>query len=97
MDGDYLVPDPQVEREFGVTSMTIWRWTRDPELGFPPAIQIKNRNYRSRQQLEAFKSRLLAEAIGSQFNDPHSTVMREAYEARRMRRMARRAARKQTA
>ena len=92
MEGDYLVPDPQVEREFGVTSMTIWRWTRDPELGFPPAIQIKNRNYRSRQQLEAFKSRLLAEAIGSRFDD-----LREAYEARRMRRMARRAARKQTA
>jgi hypothetical protein len=36
---DTLVPDPQVQKEFGVTAMSIWRWDRDPELiklGWPP-------------------------------------------------------------
>ena len=29
---DTLVPDPQVQKEFSVTAMSIWRWDRDPEL-----------------------------------------------------------------
>jgi hypothetical protein len=62
-DHDILVPGPQVEREFGVTSMTIWRWDRDSKLGFPPAIKINGRSYRSRLMLEAFKAKLLAEAM----------------------------------
>ena len=60
---DQLVPGPQVEREFGVTAMTIWRWDRNPDLGFPPAIKINGRTYRSRLMLEAFKQRLLAQAL----------------------------------
>jgi hypothetical protein len=58
-----LVPDPQVWGEFGVTSMTGWRWTNDPELGFPPPIKIRNRSYRSRRAIEEFKQRMLGEAI----------------------------------
>ena len=61
-DHDSLVPGPQVEREFGVTAMTIWRWERS-NLGFPPAIKINGRSYRSRLMLEAFKARLLARAM----------------------------------
>jgi hypothetical protein len=60
---DNLIPDPVVCAEFGVTAMTLWRWTRDTELNFPPAISIRNRNFRSRKQLEAFKARLLMKAI----------------------------------
>jgi hypothetical protein len=40
---DTLVPDPQVQKEFGVTAMSIWRWDRDPELiklGWPPPIRF---------------------------------------------------------
>jgi hypothetical protein len=91
---DYLVPDRQVWKEFGVTPMTGWRWTHDPELGFPPAIHINGRNYRSRQQLEAFKARLIAEALQSKSD---SAAMREAYGARRQRRRERSLKRKQTA
>jgi hypothetical protein len=29
---DTLVPDPEVQKEFGVTAMSIWRWDRDLEL-----------------------------------------------------------------
>jgi hypothetical protein len=36
---DTLVPDPLVWREFGITSMTGWRWSNDPDLGFPPGDQ----------------------------------------------------------
>jgi hypothetical protein len=60
---DNLIPDPVVCAEFGVTAMTLWRWTRDPDLNFPPAIAIRHRNFRSRQQLEAFKARMLSKAI----------------------------------
>jgi hypothetical protein len=60
---DDLVPDPVVQREFGVTNMTLYRWTRDPALGFPPPIKIHKRNYRSRRLLETFKQRLLREAV----------------------------------
>ena len=48
---DTLVPDPQVQKEFGVTAMSIWRWDRDPELiklGWPPPIRIRSRKFRSR-------------------------------------------------
>jgi hypothetical protein len=60
---DQLVPDPQVWREFGITSMTGWRWTRDPKLDFPPPVKIRNRCFRSRRQLEEFKERMMLAAI----------------------------------
>jgi predicted DNA-binding transcriptional regulator AlpA len=63
-DADYLIPDTLVQREFGgVSKMTFFRWTRDPTLNFPPPVRIKSRNYRSRQQLEAFKAKLLTAAL----------------------------------
>jgi hypothetical protein len=43
--------------------MSLWRWTRDTALNFPPPIAIRNRNFRSRKQLEAFKERMLRKAI----------------------------------
>jgi hypothetical protein len=58
-----LVPDPRVAEEFSVSLMTLWRWTRDPTLGFPPAIQIRRRNYRSRRALEEFRARLVQAAL----------------------------------
>jgi hypothetical protein len=57
-----LVPDPIVCAEFGISPMTLYRWTNDPALGFPPKIKIKTRNYRSRKALEAFKKRREAAA-----------------------------------
>jgi hypothetical protein len=58
-----LVPDRQVAKELGcVTLVTIWRWTRRPELGFPRAVKINRRNYRRRSDLEAFKQRVIGHA-----------------------------------
>jgi hypothetical protein len=61
---DTLVPDPQVCQEFGgITLKCLYDWTRDPALDFPAPIKVKNRNYRSRKALEAFKERMTQQAI----------------------------------
>ena len=63
---DTLVPDPQVQKEFSVTAMSIWRWDRDPELiklGWPPPIRIRSRKFRSRIALENFKRVMARRAI----------------------------------
>jgi hypothetical protein len=60
---DELVPDPEVCREFNVTAMTLWRWDHDVKLKFPPPVQIRRRNFRSRRQLELFKTQLMRKAL----------------------------------
>jgi hypothetical protein len=60
---DELVPDPQVWAEFNISSMTLYRWDRDPRLQFSPAIKIRNRNFRSRRALELFKQNLMRNAL----------------------------------
>jgi hypothetical protein len=60
---DELVPDPKVSREFGISSMTLWRWTHDAALKFPQPIKIRGRCFRSRRLLEEFKTKLLSDAI----------------------------------
>jgi hypothetical protein len=61
---DQLVPDPIVAKEFGgVSLMTLYRWTNDPKLGFPPPIKIRTKNFRSRRALEEFKARMMRGAI----------------------------------
>jgi len=62
---DRLVPDRLVCDEFSITPMTLWRWDNDPDLQFPSATKIRNRNYRSRRELEAFKARMLRRGIGT--------------------------------
>jgi hypothetical protein len=63
VDPDQFVPDPQVWREFNITEMTLHRWDNDEALGFPPKIKIRSRNFRSRAALEAFKAKMLRQAI----------------------------------
>lgn len=63
---DEFVPDPQVFAEFGISAMTGWRWDHDAELvelGWPPPIKIRSRNFRSRRALDKFKARLVRRAI----------------------------------
>lgn len=60
---DTLVPDPQVWKEFGISSMTGWRWTNDPDLKFPPPIKIRNRCFRSRRAIEEFKQHVVRASI----------------------------------
>jgi predicted DNA-binding transcriptional regulator AlpA len=70
---DQLVPDPEVCREFGITLMTLWRWDQDPNLGFPPKVKIRERNHRSRKQVEAFKRQLMQQALKHRHRHPAVT------------------------
>jgi hypothetical protein len=54
-DNDDLLPDPQVAKRYGVTSRTLYRWDEDPNLGFPAAVRIKKRKYRSLRKLREFE------------------------------------------
>jgi len=60
---DTFVPDVVVLQEFGITSMSLWRWDHDAALDFPPKIKIGGHNYRSRKALEVFKQRMQRTAI----------------------------------
>jgi hypothetical protein len=63
---DELVPDPRVARELGISLMGLWRRTHDPKQDFPPPVKVRNRNYRSRRLLEAYKQRLIKTAVKEQ-------------------------------
>ena len=55
-----LVPDRQVAREFGgISAMSLWRWSRRPEMGFPRLVKMNGRNYRLRSEVESYKTRLV--------------------------------------
>jgi hypothetical protein len=46
----------------------MWRWDHDEAkaaLGWPSKIKNGNRNYRSRNRIEAFKKNLMAAALGA--------------------------------
>ena len=63
---DELVPDPKAAAECGTSLMGLWRWDHDKELaalGWPAPIRIRNRKFRSRRALEAFKQRLVKDAL----------------------------------
>ena len=47
MDEKRLLPDSVVCRRYGVSSMTVWRWDRDPALNFPKPFRIKGRKCRA--------------------------------------------------
>ena len=47
---------PQVQARYQKSHVTIWRWVRDPALGFPPPIQINRLNYWRLADLEAWEA-----------------------------------------
>jgi predicted DNA-binding transcriptional regulator AlpA len=47
---------PQVQRRYQKSHVTIWRWVRDPALGFPQPIQINGRSYWRLSDLEAWEA-----------------------------------------
>jgi hypothetical protein len=53
--GDALIPDEATCRLFSVTRQSVYRWARDPDMDFPPAIRIAGRNYRRAGDLRRFQ------------------------------------------
>jgi hypothetical protein len=56
---DDLLGSRAVCATFNVTDMTLWRWSRDPKVQFPPPdVVIRGRRYWRRDTIEATKRRL---------------------------------------
>jgi predicted DNA-binding transcriptional regulator AlpA len=51
---------PDVDKRYGRSSQSRWRWSKDPELGFPKPLKIKGRNLYKLAELEAWEVRLAA-------------------------------------
>jgi hypothetical protein len=49
-----LLPEAHVAARYGVAVCTLRRWDLDPRLNFPPTIQIRGRNYRDADALDAW-------------------------------------------
>ena len=54
-DSADLLPDPRVAQRYNINPRTLYRWDKQPALGFPPAIRINRRKYRRVEQLEAWE------------------------------------------
>jgi hypothetical protein len=51
-----------INRRFKRSAQTRRRWSKDPELGFPKPIKIKNRLFYRKSEIEAFERRMKAAA-----------------------------------
>lgn len=47
---------PQVQARYGRSHVTLWRWVRDTDLGFPQPMQINRLNYWRLSDLEAWEA-----------------------------------------
>ena len=56
---DYLT-GADIDRRYKRSAQTRWRWSKDPELGFPKPMKIKNRLLYRRSEIEAFECRMTA-------------------------------------
>jgi hypothetical protein len=82
-----LITDRQCRRELNdITAVTLWAYTNDPLLGFPPIIKIRNRNFRSRKLFDAFKARMIAKANDQRVLAMAKELAAPAREARRRKR-----------
>jgi hypothetical protein len=59
LDPDDLLPTREVRIACGdVADMTLWRWTRNPEISFPgPDLVLNGRKYWRRRTIEAWRAR----------------------------------------
>lgn len=54
---DILLPAVKVLERYGVSQMSLWRWERDPKLGFPCPVRIARRRYFRLSDLLEFERR----------------------------------------
>jgi hypothetical protein len=79
-DDEDLVPSRIVKKENGgISDMTLWRWTRDPRIRFPPPdVVINGRKYWKRKTLRQHGQRILSEHGGhDREREPKTTRARE--------------------
>lgn len=62
-DNEALLPSRAVKHRYGgICDMTLWRWGRDPDLGFPAPIVINRRKYWRASDLDHWDSQHSLEA-----------------------------------
>jgi hypothetical protein len=49
-----MLPDSKVAARYGVVTRTLRRWDDNPDLNFPPPLNINGRNYRDENKLDAW-------------------------------------------
>jgi predicted DNA-binding transcriptional regulator AlpA len=60
------IRNADLARYLGVSSMCLWRWVRDPELGFPQPTVIGRYSYTDLDQVNAWmRSRVVDFAAGA--------------------------------
>ena len=52
-----LLPAAHLLARYRVSDMTLFRWLKDPKLGFPQPIRINGRRYWRLTDLQAFEAR----------------------------------------
>jgi predicted DNA-binding transcriptional regulator AlpA len=60
---DEYLTGPDVDRRYRRSSQTRWRWSKDPKLGFPKPIKIKNRLFYRLREIEEFERRMAAASL----------------------------------
>lgn len=55
-----LLSGPEVQVRYRRSHVTIWRWTRDPNLGFPAPLRINGYKYWRFSDLEAWEHSLVS-------------------------------------
>ena len=53
---------PEVDKRYGRSSQSRWRWLNDPELGFPQPLKIKGRLFFRLRDLEEWERRMAAQS-----------------------------------
>lgn len=54
--GDDLVTADELQKRYHISNVTLWRWSKNPTLGFPVAIQIGRRRLWKRTDLAAWEA-----------------------------------------
>ena len=54
LQNEYL-PAPAIQVRYGISALTLWRWTRDPKLGFPVPLIVNRRRFFRRAEIEAWE------------------------------------------
>jgi hypothetical protein len=61
-----LTPDSKVAQLFNVCIKTLTRWDDDPDLDFPPPIEINGRKYREVEAINAFIAERMKASVTSE-------------------------------
>ena len=74
-----FIPAPKVLERYGVSDMTLWRWLKDPALGFPRPVYIGRFRYFRISELDAWERALPRELAAA--DEEAATAERDCAES----------------